>query len=174
MDGNSSSFRHVGKSSRRLRGLSGCRRRRWGNTTTGSARSRTTHPIPNVVDCSFISMRTRKASHSTSRRRRVLVAVGSSSPTGARSPSEIEYPVAAKAAGARLGARDRVALLLDEDQPVVEYGAGAVALSSEVDAPSDGVIVALGAVHGRSTVVICYDWPGLHAFPRAAGHGPRS
>jgi acetyl-CoA carboxylase carboxyltransferase component len=51
----------------------------------------------------------------------------------------------------------RFAFLFDTDQPIVEYGAQAVAQSEEVDAPGDGVSVVMGAVHGRTTIALCCD-----------------
>ena len=56
-----------------------------------------------------------------------------------------------------LSARERVSLLFDLGQPIVELGSQATALAPDVDAPRDGVVVALGAIHGRTTVVVCYD-----------------
>ena len=53
--------------------------------------------------------------------------------------------------------KSRIAFLFDPDQPIVEYGAQALAQSAEVNAPGDGVMAVMGAVHGRTTIALAYD-----------------
>jgi acetyl-CoA carboxylase carboxyltransferase component len=58
---------------------------------------------------------------------------------------------------AALTVHERVALLLDEGEPMIEYGALALPEDRELDAPADGVVTVVGTIHGRSAVVVAFD-----------------
>jgi acetyl-CoA carboxylase carboxyltransferase component len=73
-------------------------------------------------------------------------------------------------AEAVLTARQRVESLFDVDASVVEYGAKVTPISPDLDAPSDGVIVAMGTVHGRPTLAISYDGQADHGSHGSTGH----
>jgi acetyl-CoA carboxylase carboxyltransferase component len=70
----------------------------------------------------------------------------------------------------RLTGRQRIERLFDHGAPVVEYGAQAGPFEPGIEAPGDGVIVALGAVGGRTTVAICCDAAIADGTPGVTGH----
>ncbi len=57
----------------------------------------------------------------------------------------------------KLTARERVALLLDEDQPWVEVGLLVAHDLYDGDAPGAGVVTGVGRIHGREAVVVAND-----------------
>ena len=57
----------------------------------------------------------------------------------------------------KLTARERIALLLDEDEPSVEIGLLVAHDLYEGQAPAAGVITTVGRVHGREVVVVAND-----------------
>jgi len=62
-----------------------------------------------------------------------------------------------------LTARERIALLLDAGEPVIELAALARPADEAVDAPAEGVVVVTGTVGGRLCVVVAYDATALGA-----------
>ena len=57
----------------------------------------------------------------------------------------------------KLTARERVSLLFDEDQPIVEIGMLIAHDRYEGQAPAAGVVTAIGTVGGRETIVVAND-----------------
>lgn len=74
----------------------------------------------------------------------------------------------------QLSARERIQLLLDDGEPLLEIGSLAKAVTPDVDAPADGVIVGLGRVHGALSAVIAYDFTVLGGSQGATSHAKTS
>ncbi|MGE4006791.1 carboxyl transferase domain-containing protein [Pseudonocardia sp.] len=67
-------------------------------------------------------------------------------------------------------AHERVVALFDAHTRPVEYGRHANAATADVLAPGDGVVVALGVVHGRPTMAISYDGSAAGGTHGATAH----
>ncbi|GAY10864.1 carboxyl transferase domain-containing protein [Pseudonocardia sp. N23] len=82
--------------------------------------------------------------------------------------------VAKQHAKGRLTARERVTLLLDENAEFIESGALVEPANPALHGPADAVVVGLGHVHGRTSVVISYDYTVLGGTQGINSHAKTS
>src|SRR5262245_58361552 len=64
--------------------------------------------------------------------------------------------VAKQHARGMLTARERVSLLIDPGATFREYGALARPVHPDLHAPADGVVIGVGAIHGRPASIVSY------------------
>jgi len=69
-----------------------------------------------------------------------------------------------------LTARERIALLLDDGETLLEYGGLARPAHPDLEAPADAVVVGTGRVHGRVSVVVSFDYTVLGASQGVNNH----
>lgn len=69
--------------------------------------------------------------------------------------------VAKQHARGQLTARERIALLLDEGEELWESGALAVPADDSLTAPADGLVVGIGHVQGRRSMIVSCDYTSL-------------
>ncbi len=82
--------------------------------------------------------------------------------------------VAKQHAKGALTARERIALLLDEGESFVEYGALAQPVNRDLEGPADGVVIGFGRVHGRISAFFSYDYTVLGASQGRNSHAKTS
>jgi acetyl-CoA carboxylase carboxyltransferase component len=82
--------------------------------------------------------------------------------------------VAKQHAKGQLTARERIALLLDDGEELIESGSLAEPANRSLRAPADAVVIGLGQVHGRTSVVVSFDYTVLGGTQGVNNHAKSS